>query len=78
MVFYGPSDGFSVYFNGVLIASDFDGPSVDLVDNSGGNVILGKEAVNKDKSFADVTVDELYFWNQPLGAAVIQELYNSC
>ena len=75
LVYYGPTEGISVYFNGSLVDSNFVGSSVSH-EESTGIFFLGKEYSARDENYAEVIVDELYFWNQPLGAAVIQQLYN--
>ncbi len=76
LVFYGPGDGISLYFNGSLIGSEFIGTPVSYGESTG-IVILGGSYASRRHSHADVTVDELYFWNQPLGAAALQDFYNS-
>ncbi len=76
LVFYGPHQGIVVYMDGNLVGSDLIGlPEIsDLCD---GNVVLGRGYASRDSYYGDVTVDELYFWDQPLGAAVVQQLYNT-
>ncbi len=75
LVYYGPEDGISLYLNGSLAGSDFSG-SVVTFGESTGNVTLGREYTAYDMHYADVTMDELFFWNEALGAAVIQDIYN--
>ncbi len=75
-MYYGPSEGISVYLNGSHVDSNFVGDPVSFGE-SNGNVILGREYLAQNFRYADVIVDELLFWNQPLGAAVIQKIYNS-
>ncbi len=45
-------------------------------DQSAGDVVLGRAKTAEDSNYADVSVDELFFWNQALGPAVARELYN--
>ncbi len=76
LVFYGPEDGISVFVNGSYNESDFTGNAGDFGEASG-NVILGKVFADRDIQFADVNVDEMYFWDLPLGAVVIEQIYDS-
>lgn len=76
LVYYGPQEGISVCHNGNLIGSDLVG-SPKSHSNTSGNVVVGKIFADHDWQCADVTLDELYFWDQPFGAAVIQHLYNT-
>ncbi len=77
LVYYGPEDGITMYLNGSEIKSDFIGNLNGNFSDTAGSFIIGREYVIKNQYYADVIVAELYFWNQPLGAAVIQQLYNS-
>ncbi len=76
LVYYGPEDGISMYINGSLVKSNLSGAPRSFGETSG-NVVLCRDEAMKDKNYADVMVDELYFWNQPLGAAVVEEIYES-
>ncbi len=76
LVLYGPNDGISVYLNGCHVYSDLSVSSMSLGHTSG-NVILGRDKANRSGGHGDLSVDELYFWNQDLGAAVIKALYDS-
>ncbi len=78
LVYYDPNDGIAAYIDGSLIASNSVGvsSSAGSQGNTTGHVILGRGEANRDENYADLTVDELCFWNQALNSAVIQELYN--
>ncbi len=41
-----------------------------------GEVVLGRQFTSEDSNYADVTVDELYFWEEALGSAEIEAVYN--
>ncbi len=75
LVYFGPNGGTSLHFNGSLVASELVGSKYNGISGStNGSVILGRDKTIVNRHYADVTVDELYFWNEPLGAAVIHEL----
>ncbi len=74
LVFLGPSSGITIYINGSLSGSNPTGSDV-IHGTTSGDVALGREFVDNDKNCADVFVDEMYFWIQPLGATEVQYLY---
>ncbi len=75
IVYHGPEGGISVYINGSLVETDSFGPDHSHEETTG-NVVLGRTYAMKDRRYANVTVDELMFWDKPLSTDVIQKLYN--
>ncbi len=64
-----------MYINGELDGSELVGSSTERPQPDG-QVVLGREYTDEDVNYADVTVDELYFWDEALGTAAIEEVYN--
>ncbi len=74
-IFWGPTSGTSLHINGSLTGHAPIGAHLNTSTTSG-DVVLGREYGEIDVHYADVSVDELYFWTQPLDAAAIWELYS--
>ncbi len=74
-VFHGPNTGISMYIDGHLRGSDFEAMNASRIENSG-EVVIGRQFTLEDKHYADVTVDELYFWEEALCSAEIEVVYN--
>ena len=64
-----------MYINGSLVETDSFGPDHSHEETTG-NVVLGRTYGMKDRRYTNVTVDELMFWDEPLGADLIQKLFN--
>ncbi len=73
LVLYGPAVGISIYRDGVLDGSTLTGSTVAPYETHG-DVVLGRLQAERDMNYADVTVDELYFWDEALGTAAIEEV----
>ena len=67
-----------MYINGAHVDSDQTGwnPDGGFPGQNTGVVVLGRKYSGIDDFYADVSVDELYYWEEPLGGAQIAELYN--
>ncbi len=75
-MYCGPLDDIAPRIDGTHVGSSKVGTPL-ILGNSSGNVVLARKSTDLEGYCADFSVDEFYFWNQPLGTLVIQELYNS-
>ncbi len=75
VVFHGPSVGISVYIDGNLYLSDLSGTR-GTYGFSSGHVVLGRSYTQGDWNYGRSSLDELYFWTQPLSDPEIENLFD--
>ncbi len=71
-VFHGPDVGTSFYVDGNLAGVDLVGVAETSTD-AAGDVVIGRMYTSGDAKYADLTVDEIWFWTQALNVAQIVE-----
>ncbi len=72
-VFLGPDLGTLLYVNGNL-----QGPQVSYSADFGsteGHVVLGRGFAHKNFLYGEASVDDLFFWDQPLDGGHISRLF---
>ena len=77
----GPSriSDVSLYINGANKTVDIDTRTVTMATNrtGSGDLIIGRYEEDSKVVYANILMDELYFWNRVLSEEEIREMYNS-
>ena len=75
--YIGPNDeeGIKIYYNGIQTAYDKI-KEVDTYEPGNGQVVLGRQFIDKDSLYTVADVDELLFFNEALSDQNIQYMNN--
>ncbi len=74
-MYNGPNSGISLHINGGHIATATN-PGAMGATLASGDIVVGRAYTLADGLYSDLTVDELYLWDEALRGTQIGDLYN--